>query len=194
MVHRRGDCGQCANIGVPHSGSVLSRSATKCLLVESSPHQFQHWLRQGPRTRCTRNPSGRHFPCKSMSWVVCSCEFLWPPSWKFCIRCILFWCSTPIFCTSSSLCAPTRGTCPAECCPATCSRASAATMPWARLHSGSRAHRCSAPRSFGIGCTLFCSTKDVVRCFQPATAASFERRPLAEILSALHTMIPKKFV
>ena len=96
-------------------------------------------------------------------------------------------------CTSSSLCEPSHGTMPVACCPAQCNRPSAATMPGAKLHSeGQSTSPCSVSRSLGKDATPTCSRKERVRCFQPA-AACLGRRPLAEILTAFHTIIPKQF-
>ena len=65
----------------------------------------------------------------------------------------------------------------------------------ARLHSKRPSTSpCSAPRSFGIGWTPSCSTKERARCFQPASAACLGRGQSAKFRTAPHSTIPKQFV
>ena len=104
-----------------------SRSATQymtsvfCLWIPFRTNLFvgrqrpfdKRWPALGGK-RCHRHPGIRN-----------------PPSLRFHAKHVAGEVSVQLegLCTSSSLCAPTHGTCPADCCPATCSRASAATVP-----------------------------------------------------------------
>ena len=52
----------------------------------------------------------------------------------------------------------------------------------------------SARRSFDIGSTPSCSTKERARCLLPAIAVCLWRTSLAETLTAFHSIIPKQVI
>ena len=101
------------------------------------------------------------------------------------------WCTLPCYSsrshrTSSSLCEPTQRRIPADCCPAACNWASAATMPEAKLHSSDR------PRLPLPHLALFALVPLLLvpqRREFGATTACFGRTPLAEILTAFHSIL-----
>ena len=81
-------------------------------------------------------------------------------------------------CSSAESFTPIQRRVPAACRAAMLPRVSAATIPRARLHSkGPSTSPCSAPRSFGIGKSPSCSTRDALPCFHVAAAACFGGEP-----------------
>ena len=144
----------------------------------------QHWMAQDVTIIKVPEVCWASFVLQITPRIIFSCELFWVtnldvlelvhPSPMF---------SMPPFCTSPSALAPTKAKIRAACCSATCCRVPDATTPRATLQSrGPSTSPCSAPRSFGVGLALSCST-----------AACLEGRLLAEFLTALHTIIQKQF-